>query len=444
MSSVITRASGRAWWVWGAAVVAYLISVTQRTSFGVAGLDATTRYGASASILATFTVLQLVVYAGMQIPVGAMVDRFGSRRMIASGAVLMAAGQLTLAFSHEVAWGFVGRVLVGAGDAMTFVSVVRLLPVWFPPRMNPLLSQFTGMVGQVGQLLSLVPFAAVLHLSGWTTAFVSLGSLSLLAAILAFVAVRDRPQGQAPPVAPGTSLVSLIAQAWRRPGTRLGFWTHWISAFSVNVVLLAWGYPFLVSAQGLAPGTASLILALFVVVAMVFGPIVGVAVGRYPVRRSNLVLTVVFFGIAAWAAVLFWPGRAPLWLLVLLALAVAAGGPTSMVAFDYVRTENPPHLVGTATGLSNVGSFLGGLLAVWGVGFVLDLVRRFSGEGAQLYSLDAFRVALSVQFLFYAVGLVGFFVERRRSRAARASELPPIAPLHRAIAARWRRRRGRG
>ena len=34
------------------------------------GIDATKRFDASASVLATFAVLQLLVYAGLQIPVG--------------------------------------------------------------------------------------------------------------------------------------------------------------------------------------------------------------------------------------------------------------------------------------------------------------------------------------------------------------------------------------
>ncbi|RKW71693.1 MFS transporter [Galactobacter caseinivorans] len=425
----------RAWLVWGAAVLAYLVSVTQRTSFGIAGLEATERYDASASILATFSVVQLLVYAGMQIPVGALVDRFGSRKMIAGGAALMGAGQLVLAFSDVTALGFLGRVLVGAGDAMTFVSVMRLLPAWFPPRRNPIMAQLTGMVGQVGQIVSLVPFAALLHLSGWTSAFLSLAGLSVLAFTLAAPAVRDRPSGVPAPAAENESLGSLIKQAWAVPGTRLAFWTHWISAFGLNVFLLSWGYPFLVSAQGVEPAMASTIMALFVVVAIVFGPVVGTAVARFPLRRSNLVLLVVFAAMLTWSVVLLWPGRAPLWLLVVLALVVAAGGPTSMVAFDFARTENPPRLIGTATGLANVGAFSGALIAIWSVGVVLDLAQHASGGGRELYSLDGFRLAFLVLFVFYAVGLIGFFIERRRTRRLRG----PVPPLYRSVVRRLHR-----
>ncbi|HYH77800.1 MAG TPA: MFS transporter, partial [Arthrobacter sp.] len=110
----------RAWLIWTIGIFAYLVAVSQRTSFGVVGLEATERFHASASAISFFTVLQLLVYAGLQIPVGVLVDRFGSRAMIAGGAVLMGLGQLQLAFADNIPGGVLGRVLVGAGDAMTF------------------------------------------------------------------------------------------------------------------------------------------------------------------------------------------------------------------------------------------------------------------------------------------------------------------------------------
>jgi fucose permease len=91
--------------VWGIGVFAYLAAITQRTSFGVAGLHATERFDATAAALSAFTVVQLLVYAGLQIPVGLMVDKFGSRFMITGGAVLMCAGQVQLAFASSIPEG---------------------------------------------------------------------------------------------------------------------------------------------------------------------------------------------------------------------------------------------------------------------------------------------------------------------------------------------------
>ena len=107
------RTSGRAWAVYGLAVGAYSLAVFQRASLGVAGVEAQRRFGTTAAVLALFSVLQLAVYAALQVPVGVLLDRLGSRRLIASGAVLMGTGQLVLATAHSVALAVAGRVLHG-------------------------------------------------------------------------------------------------------------------------------------------------------------------------------------------------------------------------------------------------------------------------------------------------------------------------------------------
>ncbi|MFP5313616.1 MAG: MFS transporter, partial [Actinomycetes bacterium] len=354
----------RAWLIWTIGIFGYLVAVAQRTSFGVVGLEATERFHATASAISFFTVLQLLVYAGLQIPVGLLVDRFGSRAMIAGGAVLMGLGQLQLAFAESVPGGVLGRVLVGAGDAMTFISVIRLIPLWFAPARVPLVTQLTGMSGQLGQLFSVLPFALVLHLAGWTTAFLMLAGMSALAVVLVLLLLQDAPPGAERPHArqglraTGASL----ARAWSQPGTRLGMWSHFTIQFSGTVFAMTWGYPFLISGQGLDAGTVAALMALYVAAAMAVGPSIGRSVSRHPLRRSTMVLLIAGATAAAWAAVLLLPGRAPLWMLAGLVVVLAIGGPGSMIGFDFARTFNPAHRIGTATGIVNVGGFIAALV----------------------------------------------------------------------------------
>jgi len=149
--ALVERTPTRAWLVWGIAVGAYVVAVLQRTSLGVAGLDAAARFEISAGLLGTFAVVQLLVYAGMQIPVGAMVDRIGPRAMVVGGSLLMALGQVALALAHSFPAAILARMLVGAGDAMTFISVLRLVNSWFRPGQVPVLTQVTGLVGQAAR-----------------------------------------------------------------------------------------------------------------------------------------------------------------------------------------------------------------------------------------------------------------------------------------------------
>ncbi|WP_235563231.1 MFS transporter [Arthrobacter sp. Soil782] len=432
----------RAWLVWGAGVLAYLIAVTQRTSFGVAGVEATERFDATASALAVFTVAQLVVYAGLQIPVGVLVDRFGPRVMIVSGAVLMALGQTQLAFAESITAGIVGRLLVGGGDAMTFVAVLRLLPAWFETRKIPVLTQLTGILGQLGQILSVIPFLAILHLAGWSTAFLSAASLGVLSAVLALALIRDHPEGnrQRSRASLRQTGVSL-AEAWKQPGTRLGLWCHFTTQFSGTVFVLMWGYPYLVSAEKLAPGTASVLMTLFVVVGMICGPLLGVYVARHPLRRSTMVLAITAATALAWLVVLSYPGKAPVWLLVLLVVTLAVGGPGSMIGFDFARTFNPASRLGTATGIVNIGGFTAALLTMFAVGLILDLLLATGFSNGDLYALESFRIAFAVQFVVLGIGTVAVLVLRRRVRAQLARQSIIVPPLRQAIARELRRRR---
>lgn len=400
----------RVWLVWGIGVFAYVVAVLHRTAFGVSGLTATDRFGISPAVLSGFVVLQLIVYAGMQIPAGVLLDRFGSRIMIATGAAIMAVAQLVLATTESLPLAYTARVLVGAGDALTFISVLRLVPVWFAPRRVPLMSQLTGILGQLGQVLSAVPFVLILSGAGWTAAYGSAAALGILACVLVVAIVRDAPPGVDVRSEPAglREVGGQIAVVWKRPGTRLGFFTHMGAQFSITTFVLLWGIPYLQSAQGLSAAAAGSLLTVSVATTIAAGPILGVLSGRFPNHRSWLVLGSVLGSLTMWSVVLALSGPAPLWLLVLLIVVISVGGPGSMIGFDYARAFNPSTALGTANGIVNIGGFLATLIVVQVMGIVLD---RLGG-----YTFEAFRVAWLAQYPIWAIALTGILISRGKAR----------------------------
>ena len=300
--------SRRAWVVFGFAVFDYIMAVLQRSSLGVAGVEATDRFHVSAAVLSSLAVIQLIVYAGLQIPVGVILDRVGPRILLATGAGLMVLGQSTLALAPSIGFAIVGRVLLGAGDAMTFISVLRLLPNWFSGRRLPIVSQWVGTLGQVGQILSAVPLTLLLGAVAWTPTFLILAGASTLGLIgvLLFVDNGITPVTRSMPAVAGQSVSPLrhIRDALARPGTRLGFWSHFVTQSSGTVFALLWGFPFLSIALGYGPSNALLLLTLMVVSAIVVGPILGLLIARFPLRRSSIVLGIVIGMAVAWGIVL--------------------------------------------------------------------------------------------------------------------------------------------
>lgn len=419
--------------VWSVGVFAYLVAVLQRSSFGVAGLDATARFHTAPAVLSTFVVLQLLVYAGLQVPVGLLLDRYGARRLIVVGALTMASGQLLLALATSLPAAFLARAMVGAGDALTFISVLRMLGAWFPPRRVPVMTQLTALIGQFGQVLSAIPLVALLHGPGWTVGFGSAAGLGALAAVLVLAVVKNGPDDLAAPVvAPEVTRMSQsLRAAWRTPGTRLGFWSHMGTQFSGTVFALLWGVPFLVVGQGLRPSEASLLLTVFVVAGIGAGPVVGEFTARHPLRRSWLVLTVIGITAAVWTAVLVLPPPVPRWLLVLLVVVLALGGPGSIIGFDYARTFNPGCRQGTAVGIVNVGGFSASVVVVLAVGVLLGLVAGPAG-----YTPQAFRVAWTVQYLVWGIALAGVLRSRRQARRRMAEDGVVVPPLRVALGRR--------
>jgi len=402
--------AARAWIVWSAGLLAYTVAVMDRTTFGVAGLEAADRFAASPAILSTFVVLQLTVYAAAQIPAGVLLDRFGSKAMIVTGGTLMVAGQLTLALTESLPVAIAARAVVGLGDAFTFISVLRLVPHWFPPRQIPLVSQLTGLSGQFGQVLTAVPFMGLLAGAGWTRAFTAAAGLGALSLMLTVLLVNNAPRGAAieDPETDLRATLKNIKTVWMRPGTRLGFFSHMGTPFSITVFALMWGVPYLTVAQNVSRAGAGTLLTISVAAAIVSGVLIGIVTGRHPHRRSWVVLAIIASNAVIWTVVLALSSPAPYWLLVVLVTVISAGGPGSVVGFDIARTFNPGATLGTAQGTVNVGGFLAALVVMEAMGLIIET----SGG----YSFNSFRLAWCAQYVLWSVAVVGILITRRKAR----------------------------
>ncbi|MCV7431410.1 MFS transporter [Mycolicibacterium bacteremicum] len=400
----------RPWIVWATGLLAYIVAVLNRTTLGVSGLEAGERFHAGPSVLSTFVVLQIVVYAGAQVPAGVLLDRFGSKVLIISGGALMAAGQLAIAVTDSLPLALAARAVVGLGDAVTFISVLRLVPHWFPARRVPLLTQLTGISGQLGQILSAVPFLALLGVAGWTSAYLSVAAFAVITLVLAAALVHNTPHGRLTTTSSMSvrGTLASVRTVWMRPGTRLGFFTHMGTQFSVTAFALMWGVPYVTTAQGQTRGVAGMLLTISVVTAIAAGIVLGILCGRFPHRRSRFVLAIITSNAVIWTVVLALPGRAPLWLLIVLIVIISVGGPGSMVGFDFARTFNPSATLGTAQGMVNMGGFLASLLLMQAMGWILD--------AAGGYSPESFRLAWTLQYVVWALAVVGILITRGKTR----------------------------
>lgn len=406
----------RAATVWGIGVAVYFVAVIFRTSLGVAGLDAADRFDVNASALSTFSIVQLLVYAGMQIPVGLMVDRLGTKKVLTLGVVLFTVGQLGFALSPSFDMALASRALLGCGDAMTFISVLRLGARWFPARRGPLIGQVAAFFGMAGNLVSTLVIARMLHGLGWTATFAGSAAAGAVVLVLLSLFLKDHPEGHEPPPAPASShagsafvrkfVWKQIGESWREPGTRLGMWVHFTTQFPAMVFLLLWGMPFLVEAQGLSRETAGALLTLVVLSNMVVGLVYGQVIARHHAARIPLALGTAGVTALLWATTIAYPSdHTPMWLLITLCTVLGTCGPASMIGFDFARPANPPGRQGTASGIVNMGGFVASMVTLLAVGVLLDATG------------GNYRIAFLSVFVLEALGITQIL--RLRARTVR-------------------------
>ena len=432
-----TRTTRTSWIVFGVAVAAYLAAVIHRTAFGVASADALDRFGIGATALSMLAVVQIALYAIMQVPAGTMLDRWGPARVIIAGSLVMGVGQALMAFAPGFGWAVVARALVGAGDAPIFIAVARLVTIHFPPRRVPVMLQLTGLIGQTGQLVSAIPLAYVLHRSGWTPAFASLTILGVvMAAVLWWVLVRPVNGAEIDERLPAASVRDALKTHWTTPGVRLGFWSHFVGPFSANTIALLWGLPYFTTAQELSRAQASLLLTCMVLANIAVAPFIGMLTAAHPLRRSWLVLGGAAFMALAWVALLLPTTPRPLWQLVAFVLVIGAGGPMSLVGMDFARSFAVAHKSGSASGFVNMGGFIATIISVLLVGLVLQFVAP---RGASTYSLGEYRIAFASLAVPWAIGVVGVYLSRRDTRVIMAEDGILVPTMRQAWRARWGR-----
>lgn len=405
------------WLVWGAGLVVYVLAVANRTSFGVAGLVAATRFGVTATELSLFVVVQLAVYAAMQLPAGMALDVWGPRRLLVIGAIAMSLGQLAMAVVPTLQLALAARVLIGAGDASIFVSAVRLVWDWFPRGRVPLLTQLTGLTGQLGQVISAFPFAVMLGRVGWVPAFVALAIAGVIAATVAALFVVRRPEGGGPDAGGSddgglddggpmpTTDTAGFAAAIKHPATWLGFFAHMLGGVSSTVFVLMWGVPFMVVGEGYADNTASIMLTLVVITTLVTAPLIGQFTARYPDLR--VAATLIVGGIVAigWAIALVPANPLPVPIFAAAVVLIAIGGPASLIGLDLAATYNAPNRRSTVQGIANMGGFVGAIAVMLTVGLILDY-----RTGGLTPSLTDYRIALSVVAAPLTISALGLLV----------------------------------
>jgi MFS family permease len=420
-----------AWTVWGLGAALYLIGFYQRVAPAVMTDELSRAFGLGAAGLGNLSAFYFYSYVAMQVPTGILADRWGPRRLLASGAGVAAVGTLVFGLAGGLGWAAVGRLLIGGSVAVAFVGMLKLASHWFAPRQFALATGMALFCGIIGAVFAGVPLRLLVSAVGWrpvmmASSFITFGVCGAL-----WWVVRDDPTERgyashaAPPAKTGTTPSHGILRGLLAVFRYRNTWLLLLAPGGVVGCVLTfsglWGIPFLTTHYNMPATQAAAVNSALLVAWAVGGPLLGAASDRLGRRKPLYVLgnTTAFL---CWGLVVLVPDLPiPLLIAALMVAGLASGG--MIIGFAFAKESVPTHLAGTVSGVVNMGVMSGPMLLQPAVGWILDLAWNGAArDGVRIYDWGAYRAGFSLMLAWAALAVVSVLFTRETGCAPSAPE----------------------
>jgi sugar phosphate permease len=382
-------------------VFGYITSNFLRSANAVISPNLMTDIGLTADQLGLMTSLYYITFAAIQLPMGAALDRYGSRIVIP--ILLIPAIIGTLVYAHaEVFWHVaLGRLLIGIGTAGGLMGAVKTFGNWVPG--NRLATTTTSLVaiGSVGGLLSTTPMALINEVYGWRVIFIGSSVFVAFTAVLIWSITRDTPSGVTPTRTSGNpfagygeiyrtkDFLRLTPIYFSQLGTLLAVQTLWAGPFAFDVARYTptqTGFSLLIMGLGTVAGYA------------VSGPLAD----KWGVTRIILFAQIVMLSMLLYFITL--PvAPTPLILSGVYAL-FGFGAAANVVMLPQARRMFSPQMSGRAAVALNIFGFLGGFVVQWLMGLVIN---AFGRDDQGFYQTIGYQTAFVIPFI---IGIVAFII----------------------------------
>ena len=407
------------WIVWGTAAAFFAYGFVQRIAPSVMFDHLMRDFALGGAAFGGLAVSYFYTYALMQIPVGLLVDRFGPRLLLSVAALVCAAGSAVFGLADSLTQAYAGRLMLGAGTGVAFISTLMLANRWLPPERFALVSGLTMTVGMLGAVTGQAPLGLLVEAIGWRNVLFVGGSAAgvAFAGLIWFVTRVPAHAGghaaavghRAPPFE--TTLWALV----REPQVWLAAW--FCSTLSAPMLSFAalWGVPYMVQAHDFDRATAGLATSMLPLGLGLGAPVIGWLSDRVKARRPFIIISPVLL-LGLWLALLYLPLPTQAFFVLFLVIGLISGVLTLPYAIGVEIT--PPEMRGAVTGIINFTPMLGAIILQPAIGFLLDW--QWQGEivdGVRIYSGAAYVNALLVYPILMAMTFAAMLFARETYRS---------------------------
>lgn len=397
---------------------AYMLVFFHRMAPGAVADDLMGAFGTTGASLGTLAATYFLVYSFMQIPSGVLADTLGMRYSMILGNAAAGAGAILFGVADSFAEACIGRLFVGLGVSVIFISFLKFNSLWFSERRFALLAGIVGLAGNIGAVLSAGPLTVVLGFYSWRAVFVAVGVLSLAISAVSLALVRNRPEDyRFPPVggahdarvdgSPDHWLNGLWA-ILKNPRIWPGFWSNFGVLGSAYAFMGLWGIPYLKDGHGMTRAQAASCVTVMLF-ASAFGALfAGWISDRIGLRRPVLVTGNIIYAVALAAAAFLHLSAGPMTYALFALLGFSCTG--SVLSLTCAKEVAALSRAGMATSVVNTGTFLGTLILQPVFGRVLDFMWDGAvADGVRVYAPGDYRWGMAVLVASALIGVAGSF-----------------------------------
>lgn len=388
----------------------YFLSYVFRVVNAVIAGDLRADLDLDSSVLGLLTSIYFLTFAAFQLPLGYLLDRFGSRRVEASLLLIAALGAFVFSLSETVAGLIAGRALIGLGVSACLMAAFKAYVDWFPSDRLPRINGWQMAAGGLGALVATRPVEMSLPWLGWQGVFQVLGVACIAVAAIMFLVVPEKRKYEAPA---GQEQAFGFATVFKSPlFLRVAPLTTTSQATFLSVSGL-WAGTWLQDVAGLDRAQAANVLA-GMTVSMIAGFVilgsVTSALGRKGVSTFTTATASVATASVPLLLMIVMQGDAPPWLCWIVFGFFGTG---SILFYAALSQRFPKQIAGRVNTAMNLLVFVSAFLLQWGIGVVIDHWSR-----GDAFSIAGYRVAFTVLVSLQALGLAWYLFYRGEEAVA--------------------------
>lgn len=404
-------------WIFLVISATYVLAYFHRAAPAVVGPEIIRELALSPTSFSLISSAYFWAYAATALPAGILSDTWGARKTVGVFVFLSGLGGFLFALTSSVPIMAAGRFVIGLGAGVVYIAAMRILTDWYRPDEMATYSGILLAAGNFGALISTTPLVFLMGSIGWRNSFVMVACLTLLASVVGYLVIRNKP---AEIGLPTPQEIMGVRPAAQNAGVSLGeavsvvlgnkkFYLLAIFIFSYYGTFMGfgslWAGPYLQNIYGLSKQVAGNILMMFPLGMIVGCPLSGYLSDKVLKSRKRVMLWGCVLHSLCYIPFIFLADQMAKPVLYILFFLYGLSGGAFVSCFACAKEIYEERFAGTANGALIIFVSTGGAFYQYVMASVINLYPVLSPG---VYSLAAYKSAFLVPLGGLLTGIIVF------------------------------------